>query len=128
MKFRLPEILLGCLLTIAVFAMGMLSSSQHHLQQTGGHSDTYEFYGVKPGEFLLFLATVGLWYATARLVRDAKENARRQLRAYIGVEPGGVVRLQGEDSLIGHYTIRNVGGIPAKNIAMYSLTSYFHDG
>jgi hypothetical protein len=34
--------------------------------------------------FLIFIATCFLWWATRRLVREAQETSRRQLRAYIG--------------------------------------------
>jgi hypothetical protein len=44
-----------------------------------------EFLGVKYGEWLLFAATMGLWWATWRLVRGADATAKRQLRAYIHV-------------------------------------------
>jgi hypothetical protein len=50
-------------------------------KQSGGHGDAPELYGVKPGEFLLFLATVGLWYATARLVSESRTSTRQQLEA-----------------------------------------------
>src|SRR5665213_99202 len=33
------------------------------------HPENSEIWGVKRGEWLLFLATLGLWYATWRLVR-----------------------------------------------------------
>jgi len=36
--------------------------------------------------FLLFLATLALYWATRDLVRDAKNNAQRQLRAYVFVQ------------------------------------------
>jgi hypothetical protein len=76
----------------------------------------------------LWRSTKALWKVTDKTLRHAERTTERQLRAYIGVEPGGVIRLQGEDLLIGHYTIRNVGGIPAKDIAMFSIASYYQDG
>jgi hypothetical protein len=42
--------------------------------------------------FVLALGTVALWAATRRLVRDARDTSRRQLRAYVGIH-GGVARL-----------------------------------
>jgi hypothetical protein len=77
---------------------------------------------------VLAAGTFFLWLATRSLVKGAEDTARKQLRAYIGVEPGGIIRLQGSDLLRGHYIIRNVGGIPAKDIAMFAVTSYFNDG
>jgi hypothetical protein len=45
-----------------------------------------EILGVKYGEWLLFAATMGLWWATWRLVKSAEKTAERQLGAYIGIE------------------------------------------
>jgi hypothetical protein len=42
-----------------------------------------EIIGVKYGEWLLFAATMRLWWATWRLVRSAETTAERQLRAYV---------------------------------------------
>jgi len=41
------------------------------------------FLGVKPGEWLIAFVTALLWYATMRLVWDARETSKRQLRAYV---------------------------------------------
>jgi hypothetical protein len=42
-----------------------------------------EILGVKYGEWLLFLATMALFWATWRLVTGAEKTAERQLRAYV---------------------------------------------
>lgn len=56
------------------------------------HSEFWkEPLGMKPGEWLLSLATFGLWYATWRLVKGADQNAERQLRAYVSLVGGGMV-------------------------------------
>lgn len=150
MKFRTPEIFLGCFLTIAVFAMGMLFSSQYFQQgkgidakqwasesvqsqsdaqhtspgvvkpasqpqQSGGHGDTYDIYGVKPGEFLLFLATIGLWYATNRLVRDARQTAKRQLRAYVVLGDLSLDTTDIQRPIFKCFAL-NTGQTPARNI------------
>lgn len=52
------------------------SKAEQHSSHNGGN----EFYGIKPGEFLLFLATMGLWYATQRLVSDAREAGSKQFK------------------------------------------------
>jgi hypothetical protein len=156
MRFRTPELFLGAFLTVAVFAMGMLFSSQHSQQgkwidakqgaaesvqgdsdaprgsmgmieptgqpkQAHGDGDTHEIYGVKPGEFLLFLATIGLWYATNRLVRDARKNSERQLRAYITVEKALIRNFpkgQSPDDLVQAYVVlKNCGQTPAYGVA-----------
>jgi len=89
----------------------------------------------KVGEFSLAVLTLALvvvtgmlWFATDRLVKGADETAKKQLRAYIGVEPRDIIRLEGDEFLIGHYAIRNVGSIPAKNIAMFAVTDYRQGG
>jgi hypothetical protein len=68
-----------------------------------------------------------LWRVTNNTLTHAEETSRRELRAYIGVEPRGVKRLAGEDRLLGHVVIRNFGKIPAKNISIYILTDYYPD-
>lgn len=76
----------------------------------------------------LWLSTKRLWKVTDETLRHAEKTTERQLRAYIGVEPRGVKRFQGQDILVGHYAIRNVGGIPAKNISMFAVTDYYLNG
>jgi hypothetical protein len=155
MKLRVPEIVLGVLLTVAVFAMGMLFSSQHPQQvvginpkqgtaegvqsrsdaqhatpgevkpvsqpeQASRNSDTHEIYGVKPGEFLLFLATVGLWSATILLVWDARKTAERQLRAYVVIYGKGVRSKPG--CFISDIEIKNVGQTPAYDVVAVVVT------
>jgi len=111
---------------------------RYHAQNTEGNGSDWTRRFVcetKLGEFSLAVFTLFLviftgllWSATDRLVRGADENARKQLRAYIGVEPRGVRRLLGQDILLGHYALRNVGGIPAKKISMFAVTDYYLDG
>src|SRR6266702_8295617 len=55
--------------------------------EKGSHNASeITFLGVKPGEWLLVVATFALWYATMRLVWDARETSKRQLRAYVTVK------------------------------------------
>ena len=75
----------------------------------------------------LWLSTQKLWRVTDRTLGHAEDTAKRELRAYIGVEPRGVTRVAGQDLLFGHFAIRNFGRIPAKNISMYTLTDYYAD-
>ena len=67
----------------------------------------------------LFLYTAKLWAATSNLVKDAAENAQRQLRAYVFEE---LVVLPGEVPA-GHtpsfeLTVRNFGNTPAENVVI----------
>jgi hypothetical protein len=66
--------------------------------------------------------------AGKRQLQHLEETAKRQLRAYISVEPRGVRRFTGTNNLLGHIEIRNVGGIPAKNISMFAVTDWSPDG
>lgn len=71
------------------------------------------FLGVKLGEWLLFLATMGLWLATWQLVRSSKDTAERQLRAYISCRS-----ITASDLLVGRKPVflvkfRNGGQTPA---------------
>jgi hypothetical protein len=57
-----------------------------------------EILEVKYGEWLLFLATMALFWATWRLVKGAEKTAERQLRAYVFVQPVGIDILDAGDS------------------------------
>ncbi|MEA2891570.1 MAG: hypothetical protein QOI05_2363 [Bradyrhizobium sp.] len=78
-----------------------------------------EILGVKYGEWLLFSATMGLWWATWRLVRGAEKTAERQLRAYITIESGGV-GLSGTSGIGASAVFRNAGQTPAYNFRTWS--------
>ena len=43
---------------------------------------------------ILGASTVALWLATRRLVREAEDTARRQLRAYVGIENIGIKNVE----------------------------------
>jgi hypothetical protein len=60
----------------------------------------------------LFIATWLLFYATKNLVVGAEQTAMRQLRAYITVEPGGIVAWEADGQPHGRITARNVGTTP----------------
>lgn len=72
-----------------------------------------EFLGVKYGEWLLFAATMGLWWATWRLVKSAEKTAERQLRAYVGLERGTVANLTGSGAVVATLAFKNAGQTPA---------------
>src|SRR5271169_5205946 len=80
------------------------------------------------GTFFLAGGTVLLAGFVGLQLRDTRISSERQLRAYIGVEPRGVKKFIGEDVFVGHVAIRNYGKIPAKNVSMFTATSYFIDG
>jgi hypothetical protein len=72
----------------------------------------HEILDIRPGEWLLAIATWMLWYATARLVKGADRTAERQLRAYVFVEKTNFQSTgpQGWDI---RYRIKNFGHTPA---------------
>jgi hypothetical protein len=74
-----------------------------------------EILGVKYGEWLLFLATAALFWATWRLVTGAEKTAERQLRAYLFVQPVGVDILDDGDSckVTITYAVKTTGQTPA---------------
>ena len=63
-------------------------ASQNEHSKSGEVTGGSMFLGVKPGEWLIAAATLALWYATMRLVWDARETSERQLRAYLSVTIG----------------------------------------
>jgi hypothetical protein len=75
-----------------------------------------EILGVKPGEWLLSAATVGLWYATWRLVKGSEKTAERQLRAYIFVGARKAPSLEVDAVPELELFVKNVGQTPAHRV------------
>jgi hypothetical protein len=72
---------------------------------------------------VLAFATIGLIAATCLLgyfsfwqLRDTDRALKITQRAYISVDPLGVVALQSIDTVIGHFNISNSGNLPARNL------------
>jgi hypothetical protein len=82
-----------------------------------------EILDVKYGEWLLFAATMGLWWATWRLVKGADETSERQLRAYVSVEAGAMFRQSKRKRLKFEFRpiIVNNGTTPAKDVRVVSF-------
>jgi hypothetical protein len=91
-------------------------------KSSGARHDASEadIFGVKRGEWLIFVATILLWASTQMLVREAKATSRRQLRAYIFAEPRtlGVGMIPGSviKEIQIQYEIKNWGVTPAYRI------------
>ena len=68
--------------------------------------------------FLLFLVTLALWWSTRRLVRNADQTAKRQLRPYIVVKPS--FGYDGKNRPLVQIIISNIGQTPALQIATFS--------
>jgi hypothetical protein len=75
-----------------------------------------EILGVKIGEWLLAIATFGLWFATWSLVQGAKQTAQRQLSAYIGIEWCQVTTDNGGATFAVEVQIKNAGQTPAHRV------------
>jgi hypothetical protein len=91
------------------------------LYQPSGEHVHGEILGVKYGEWLLFLATMALFWATWKLVRGANETAEKQLRAYLNVAlddqtlASVVTGLEATCPIV----IRNFGNTPAHDVILY---------
>ncbi|MCA0046957.1 hypothetical protein LB577_08305 [Mesorhizobium sp. B283B1A] len=49
---------------------------------------------------------------------SARDNAKRELRAYLTVEPDGINQLIGKMAVIGQVRLRNVGRLPARSVTL----------
>jgi hypothetical protein len=78
MKFRLPEIVLGCFLTVAVFAIGMMfASSGRAVEAIGPSWLTKDASGFFAGlQFLVAAVQAGLFIYQLRLIRDSLDDAK----------------------------------------------------
>src|SRR5438105_15050671 len=66
--------------------------------------------------FLLFVATLALWWSTRRLVSGAEFTAKRQLRAYVNV---AVARASPQGDLFRYYVeVKNFGQTPAYDVTL----------
>lgn len=65
---------------------------------------------------LLFVATIALWWSTRRLVRGADETARKQLRAYVGIECCQVITKDLGNTFVVEVRIKNAGETPARDV------------
>jgi hypothetical protein len=76
----------------------------------------------------LWLSTHRLWSVTNKTLEHTEQTSKKELRAYISVEPLGINEYVGHDYLIGHFRIRNIGKLPAKNVSIYSTIRLDSDG
>jgi hypothetical protein len=76
----------------------------------------------------LWWSTNELWNVTNRTLEHTQEASRKELRAYISVEPLGTSEYFGHNYLVGHFQIRNIGRIPAKDVSIYSTIQLDTDG
>jgi len=76
----------------------------------------------------LWRSTDKLWRTTNDTLKHAQSTSKKQLRAYLSVEPLGISEYVGQNYLIGHFQVRNTGKIPANNVSIYSTIQLDVDG
>ena len=104
----LIPIVLGMLLTVAVFAVGL---PQVHMEIRLGE------WALVIVTLLLVVVTFLLVAATWGLVRSADRTARKQLRAYISIEPEGIGEYRPGDRVVPSVSFYNTGSVFAKYVA-----------
>jgi hypothetical protein len=68
----------------------------------------------------LWRSTHKLWTVTNRTLQQAEQTSRKELRAYVSVEPLGITEYAGHNLLVGRFKVRNIGKIPARDVSIYS--------
>jgi hypothetical protein len=76
----------------------------------------------------LWWSTNKLWNVTNRTLEHSQEASRKELRAYVSVEPLGIGGYIGHNYLVGHFQIRNIGKTPARDVSIYSTIEWDTDG
>jgi hypothetical protein len=70
--------------------------------------------------FVLAASTIGLWIVTWLGIRGQSSETRILQRAYINVEPGGLLEHPDRDDRVRCFvTFYNVGHLPARNVRWY---------
>jgi hypothetical protein len=78
------------------------------------------YVGIRPGEGLLVLFTLLLWWSTRDLVVESRKTAERQLRAYISVEIGQHTLQNKALRFEFRPVVVNNGDTPASNVTIAS--------
>jgi hypothetical protein len=68
----------------------------------------------------LWRSTEKLWTVTNRTLQHAEQTSRKELRAYVSVEPLGITEYASHNLLVGHFKVSNIGKIPARDVSIYS--------
>jgi len=69
--------------------------------------------------FVLAVSTIGLWTVTWLAGRRQVKDTKILQRAYVTVEPLGIVKLVEGKRVIGHVGIKNAGNLPAENVGWF---------
>ena len=67
----------------------------------------------------LWRSTQKLWTVTNRTLQQAEQTSRKELRAYVSVEPLGITEYADHNLLVGRFKVRNIGKIPARDVSIY---------
>jgi hypothetical protein len=68
----------------------------------------------------LWRSSAKLWTVTNLNLQRAEQTSRKELRAYVSVEPLGINEYAGHNLLVGRFKVRNIGKIPARDVSIYS--------
>jgi hypothetical protein len=68
----------------------------------------------------LWRSTEKLWSITNSTLQHAEKISRKELRAYVSIEPLGITEYAGHNLLVGRFHVRNIGKIPARDVSIYS--------
>jgi hypothetical protein len=135
--FYIPELFLGAMLAVVVFALGAavqlyeIGPRQAENQQTDQAPNQvappvsaeerladYTF-ALVIFTGVLAASTIGLWGVTGFGVYRQAKDTRILQRAYIAVEPRGIRLLVEGKRVIGHVGMRNAGNLPAGKVAWF---------
>lgn len=78
-------------------------------------SPEWDWWWDKSPEILIALFTLCLWLATRKLVKDADETAKKELRAYVGIERVRIIDFDDNFPHRGQFIIQNFGKTMAMN-------------
>ena len=109
----LIPIVLGVLLTIAAAAVGLAVGSPLQMLPEIRLSE----WALVIVTFLLAIFTLLLVAVTWGLVRSAERTARKQLRAYISIEPEGIGDYHPGNRVVPRVSFHNTGSVFAKYVA-----------
>jgi hypothetical protein len=112
LRFHFPEIVIGVLIAVAIFALGMFFSSH----------PANGWLALLTG--FLAASTVGVWFTTIVTLRHNRKTAERQLRAYVLADGGRYEVIKGTPTF--SVTIRNFGQTPAYKFTAW-MDTRFHD-
>jgi hypothetical protein len=133
-------IIAAALATVALWVLGSSPSFESCIQEKqtqGANSHLPDYFAALPvclGSFVhkyrdelvavftivLALSTIYLWFATGDLVRGAERTAKRQLRAYVGVDEVSITGVERDKKPMIYVRIKNYGQTPAYSVKYWA--------